>query len=154
MGIEYPFVDHRNVVGVIFFGTKDYLIIPDYSSYYVFLGPNRKPGPRRQRARQSDDGPRPFPELDRRHAQPQAGRLVRGDRGGTSLVDAWPTWPTSLTPPAGRSGSTGSGSVSREMRRPTRRSPAPIGAYVVPKMRFRRSFSAPTLAAFRGRGAV
>jgi predicted dehydrogenase len=45
MGIEYPFVDHRNVVGVIFFGTEGYLIIPDYSSYYVFLGPDRRPGP-------------------------------------------------------------------------------------------------------------
>lgn len=45
MGVEYPFVDHRNVVGVIFFGMDGYLIIPDYSSYYVFLGPNRKPGP-------------------------------------------------------------------------------------------------------------
>lgn len=45
MGIEYPFVDHRNVVGVIFFGTEGYMIIPDYSSYYTFLGPDRKPGP-------------------------------------------------------------------------------------------------------------
>jgi len=45
MGVEYPFVDHQNVVGVIFFGTEGYLIIPDYSSYYVFLGRDRKPGP-------------------------------------------------------------------------------------------------------------
>jgi len=45
MGTEYPFVDHQNVVGVIFFGMEGYLIIPDYSSYYVFLGPKRKPGP-------------------------------------------------------------------------------------------------------------
>ena len=45
MGIEYPFVDHHNVVGVIFYGTEGYLMIPDYSSYYVFLGPDRKPGP-------------------------------------------------------------------------------------------------------------
>ncbi len=45
MGIEYPFVDHQNVVGVIFFGTEGYMIIPDYSSYYVFLGADRKPGP-------------------------------------------------------------------------------------------------------------
>jgi predicted dehydrogenase len=45
MGIEYPFVDHRNVVGVIFFGRDGYLIIPDYSSYYTFLGPKRTPGP-------------------------------------------------------------------------------------------------------------
>lgn len=45
MGIEYPFVDHRNVVGVIFFGTEGYMIFPDYSSYYVFLGAKRTPGP-------------------------------------------------------------------------------------------------------------
>ncbi len=45
MGIEYPFVDHRSVVGVIFFGTEGYMVIPDYSSYYVFLGSQRKPGP-------------------------------------------------------------------------------------------------------------
>ena len=45
MGIEYPFVDHNSVVGVIFYGTQGYMIIPDYSSYHVFLGPDRKPGP-------------------------------------------------------------------------------------------------------------
>jgi predicted dehydrogenase len=45
MGIEYPFVDHRNVVGVIFFGSDGYMIIPDYSSYHTFLGPKRTPGP-------------------------------------------------------------------------------------------------------------
>ena len=45
MGIEYPFVDHRNVVGVIFLGKKGYMIFPDYSSYYTFLGPDRQPGP-------------------------------------------------------------------------------------------------------------
>jgi predicted dehydrogenase len=45
MGIEYPFVDHRNVVGVIFLGTEGYMIFPDYSSYYTFLGPKRECGP-------------------------------------------------------------------------------------------------------------
>ncbi len=45
MGIKYPFVDHQNVVGVIFLGTEGYLIIPDYSSYYTFLGAKRTPGP-------------------------------------------------------------------------------------------------------------
>ncbi len=45
MGTEYPFVDHRNVCGVIFLGTDGYMIIPDYSSYYTFLGPKREPGP-------------------------------------------------------------------------------------------------------------
>ncbi len=42
---KYPFVDAEPVVGVIFFGSEGYMIIPDYSSYYVFLGPNREPGP-------------------------------------------------------------------------------------------------------------
>jgi hypothetical protein len=45
MGTEYPFVDHRNVVGVIFFGSQGYMIFPDYSSYYTFLGPKRERGP-------------------------------------------------------------------------------------------------------------
>jgi predicted dehydrogenase len=45
MGIQYPFVDKRNVVGVIFLGTEGYMIIPDYSSYHTFLGRNRQPGP-------------------------------------------------------------------------------------------------------------
>jgi predicted dehydrogenase len=45
MGTEYPFVDHQNVVGVIFLGMEGYMIIPDYSSYYVFFGLKRKPGP-------------------------------------------------------------------------------------------------------------
>jgi predicted dehydrogenase len=42
---QYPFVDHHNVVGVIFFGTKGYMIIPDYSSYRTFFGPKCEPGP-------------------------------------------------------------------------------------------------------------
>ena len=45
MGVEYPFVDHHNVVGVIFFGTDGYMIIPDYSSYHTFLGRKRERGP-------------------------------------------------------------------------------------------------------------
>ena len=45
MGTTYPFVDHRNVAGVIFLGTEGYLIIPDYSSYHTFLGPKRELGP-------------------------------------------------------------------------------------------------------------
>ena len=32
-------------MGVIFFGSEGYMIIPDYSSYYVFLGPGRELGP-------------------------------------------------------------------------------------------------------------
>ncbi len=42
---KYPFIAPNEVVGVIFFGSEGYMIIPDYSSYYVFLGPNREPGP-------------------------------------------------------------------------------------------------------------
>ncbi len=45
MGTKYPFVDHQNVCGVIFFGTEGYMIIPDYSSYHTFLGQKREPGP-------------------------------------------------------------------------------------------------------------
>jgi predicted dehydrogenase len=47
MGIEYPFVDKRNVVGNLFFGSEGYMVIPDYTSYYTFLGAKRTPGPSR-----------------------------------------------------------------------------------------------------------
>lgn len=43
---KYPFVAPNQVVGVIFFGSEGYMIIPDYSSFYVFLGPDRQPGPK------------------------------------------------------------------------------------------------------------
>jgi len=45
LGVEYPFLDKRNVVGVIFIGTEGYMIIPDYSSYHTFLGPKAEEGP-------------------------------------------------------------------------------------------------------------
>ena len=45
MGDEFPFVDKKNAVGVIFFGSKGYMIFPDYTSYRTFLGPKREPGP-------------------------------------------------------------------------------------------------------------
>jgi predicted dehydrogenase len=45
MGAEFPFLDKRNVVGVIFIGTEGYMIFPDYTSYRTFLGPKRTPGP-------------------------------------------------------------------------------------------------------------
>ncbi len=45
MGTKYPFVDHRSVCGVIFFGTEGYMTIPDYSSYHTFLGHKRELGP-------------------------------------------------------------------------------------------------------------
>jgi hypothetical protein len=46
MGVEFPFLDHQNVVGVIFIGTEGYMILPDYTSYYTFLGKKRTPGPK------------------------------------------------------------------------------------------------------------
>ncbi|MHC4402976.1 MAG: Gfo/Idh/MocA family protein [Planctomycetota bacterium] len=42
---EFPFVQPNFPVGTIFFGTEGYMILPDYSSYYTFLGPEREPGP-------------------------------------------------------------------------------------------------------------
>jgi predicted dehydrogenase len=42
---EYPFVQPNYPVGTIFFGTEGYMIFPDYSSYYTFLGANGDPGP-------------------------------------------------------------------------------------------------------------
>jgi len=47
MGERYPFVDHQSVVGVIFLGRDGYMLFPDYSSYYTFLGKDRQPGPSR-----------------------------------------------------------------------------------------------------------
>jgi len=34
------------VVGVIFYGSEGYMVMPDYSSYYTFLGREHKPGPK------------------------------------------------------------------------------------------------------------
>ncbi len=45
MGEKYPFVSPNQCVGVIFYGEKGYMIIPDYSSYYTFMGPKHEPGP-------------------------------------------------------------------------------------------------------------
>jgi predicted dehydrogenase len=42
---KYPFVQKDFPVGVVFLGTKGTMIIPDYSSYYTFLGPKREEGP-------------------------------------------------------------------------------------------------------------
>lgn len=41
----YPFVQKDFPVGTIFLGTEGTMIIPDYSSYYTFLGRKREPGP-------------------------------------------------------------------------------------------------------------
>jgi len=45
MGTKYPWVNHRDLVGAIFFGSDGYMIIPDFSNYYTFLGRNHQPGP-------------------------------------------------------------------------------------------------------------
>lgn len=42
---QYPFVQPGFPVGTIFFGSEGYLIFPDYSSYYTFLGAKNEPGP-------------------------------------------------------------------------------------------------------------
>ncbi len=45
MGTTYPWVNYRDLVGAIFFGSEGYLIIPDFSSYHTFLGRKHEPGP-------------------------------------------------------------------------------------------------------------
>lgn len=42
---KYPFVQPNFPVGTIFLGTEGYMIFPDYSSFYTFLGPKGEPGP-------------------------------------------------------------------------------------------------------------
>ncbi len=44
-GEKYQFVQPNFPVGTMFFGTKGYMILPDYSSYHTFFGPSREPGP-------------------------------------------------------------------------------------------------------------
>lgn len=45
MGTTYPWINHRDLVGAIFFGSEGYMIIPDFNNYYTFLGRKHKPGP-------------------------------------------------------------------------------------------------------------
>ncbi len=45
IGEVYPSRGAGNVVGVIFYGSEGYMVMPDYSSYYTFLGRKRKRGP-------------------------------------------------------------------------------------------------------------
>ncbi len=42
---QYPFIQPKFPVGAIVFGTKGYMLFPDHSSYYTFLGQDREPGP-------------------------------------------------------------------------------------------------------------
>ena len=51
---KYPFAVENQCVGDIFFGEKGYMIIPDYCSYYTFLGPNGEPGPFKTGRREFD----------------------------------------------------------------------------------------------------
>jgi predicted dehydrogenase len=51
---KYPFVAENQCVGEIFFGSEGYMIFPDYSSYYTFLGPNHEPGPSKTNRKSSD----------------------------------------------------------------------------------------------------
>jgi predicted dehydrogenase len=51
---KYPFVAENQCVGEIFFGSEGYMIFPDYSSYYTFMGPNHEPGPFKTEAKSKD----------------------------------------------------------------------------------------------------
>jgi len=58
MGTKYPWVNFRDLVGAIFFGSEGYMIVPDFSNYYTFLGRKHEPGPRSTQTKPSlmDDG--------------------------------------------------------------------------------------------------
>ena len=45
MGTTYPWINRRDLVGAIFLGGDGYMIIPDFSNYYTFLGRKHEPGP-------------------------------------------------------------------------------------------------------------
>jgi predicted dehydrogenase len=47
IGELLPSRGRRNIVGVIFYGSDGYMVLPAYNSYYTFLGENREPGPTR-----------------------------------------------------------------------------------------------------------
>jgi predicted dehydrogenase len=68
---QYPFVQPNFPVGTIFFGTKGYMIFPDYSSYYTFLGPQNEPGPNK-----SEEG---HPMADLPHFQNWIAAVRSGD---------------------------------------------------------------------------
>jgi len=42
---KYGFVAPNQAAGTVFYGTEGYMVIPDCSSYYTYLGRNREPGP-------------------------------------------------------------------------------------------------------------
>jgi hypothetical protein len=49
MGDTIPFTmgDARDAHGLIIYGTEGYMVVPDYISYYTYLGRERRPGPSR-----------------------------------------------------------------------------------------------------------
>jgi hypothetical protein len=49
MGETIPFTlgDKRDAHGLVVYGSDGYMVLPDYISYKVFLGRDRKPGPSR-----------------------------------------------------------------------------------------------------------
>jgi len=72
MGTKYPWVNGRDVVGAIFFGSEGYMIIPDFSNFHTFLGPKHEPGP---------SSPPTKPTLeDDGHFQNWVAALRAGDR--------------------------------------------------------------------------
>jgi predicted dehydrogenase len=46
IGDIYPSRGKGNLVGVIFFGSEGYMVMPGYTCYYTFLGRKRTPGPK------------------------------------------------------------------------------------------------------------
>jgi predicted dehydrogenase len=49
MGDTIPFTmgDARDAHGLMIYGTEGYMVLPDYISYYTYLGKERRPGPSR-----------------------------------------------------------------------------------------------------------
>jgi predicted dehydrogenase len=49
MGTVLPFRlgKSHDIAGVVIYGSEGYMVIPDYTSYYTYLGLNRKAGPKR-----------------------------------------------------------------------------------------------------------
>ncbi|WP_321476893.1 Gfo/Idh/MocA family oxidoreductase [uncultured Paludibaculum sp.] len=45
--IAFTLGDRRDAHGLIFYGTEGYMVLPDYISYYTYLGRDRKAGPTR-----------------------------------------------------------------------------------------------------------
>ena len=70
MGTSIPSSTTATSCGVIFLGTEGYMIIPDYSSYYTFLGPSASRAPARSVAGAPMMDLDQFQNWVRRHPQP------------------------------------------------------------------------------------